>query len=244
MRAADAVGLTRVVLRLILLAAAVLAGSCRRSVQPVPPAASALPAFAGQVLAVREGRVDRIEVATPLGPHDWDSIRGLTGLRVLMLQRGVAGDAEAAILATLPDIERLVLRESPLSDAGFRALAGCRSLEDLNVPQATCTAAGIASLEALPSLRRLRLGGANLQGSEVARAIARLPGLRSLHLIDVAIGDEGLDALAELSTLRNLYLDGAGVSDAAWERYFEQRPGVHVHVDQAHHDRDPGRGHE
>jgi hypothetical protein len=78
----------------------------------------------------------------------------------------------------------------------------------------------------------------------VARAIATLPGLTSLHLIDVAIGDDGLDALAKAQTLQNLYLDGAGVSDAAWKRYFEARPGVHVHVDQAHHDRDPRRDHE
>jgi hypothetical protein len=78
----------------------------------------------------------------------------------------------------------------------------------------------------------------------VARAIARLPGLRSLHLIDIAIRDEGLAALAEHETLRNLYLDGAGVSDAAWERYFEARPRIHVHVDQAHHDRDPRREHD
>lgn len=204
----------------------------------------ALSPFAAQVQAVREGRADLIEAVEKFSPEAWESLRGLPGLRVLLLQRGVAGDAEAEILATLPDLERLVLRQSPLSDAGFAALARCRSLEDVNVPQATCTAAGISSLAELPQLKSLRLGGVNLTGPDVARAIARLPALTSLHLIDVAIGDEGLDALSELATLRNLYLDGAGVSDAAWERYFDARPGVHAHVDQAHHDRDPRRGHE
>jgi len=207
--------------------------------RPEPP-----PPFAEQVRAVRAGRVTRIEAAAPLGPDDWESLRGLAGLRVLVLERGVAGDAEAEILATLPDIERLVLRRSPVSDAGFSALAGCRSLEDLNVPQAACTAVGIEALAAVPSLQNLRLGGPNLAGPDVARAITKLPGLRSLHLIDVAIGDEGLDALATLATLGNLYLDGAGVSDAAWERYFKIRPAVHAHIDQAHHDRDPRRGHD
>ena len=202
------------------------------------------PPWAEQVRAVREGRADRIEAAAPPGPDDWAALRGLAGLRVLVLERGMAGDAEAEILATLPDIERLVLRQSPVSDAGFAALGRCASLEDLNVPQAAGTAAAIAALESLPNLRRLRLGGPTLAGPDVARAIARLPALTSLHLIDVAIGDEGLDALAELATLRNLYLDGAGVSDEAWGRYFERRPGVHAHVDQAHHDRDPRRGHE
>lgn len=204
----------------------------------------ALSPFATQVQAVREGRAGRIESVSPLGPEDWSSLRGLAGLRELVLQRGVAGDAEALILATMPDIERLVLRRSPVSDAGFASLAGCRSLSDLNVPQATCTAVGLEALAALPSLRTLRLGGPNLAGADVARAIAKLPKLESLHLVDVAIGDEGLDALAATATLRNLYLDGAGVSDAAWERYCKARPDVHVHVDQAHHDRDPRRGHE
>ena len=211
---------------------------------PKPDGRPEPPPFAEQVRAVRAGRVTRIEAAAPLGPDDWESLRGLAGLRVLVLDRGVAGDAEAEILATLPDIERLVLRRSPVSDAGFSALAGCRSLEDLNVPQAACTATGIYSLAALPSLQNLRLGGPNLAGPDVARAIAKLPGLRSLHLIDVAIGDEGLDALATLATLGNLYLDGAGVSDAAWQRYFKARPAVHAHIDQAHHDRDPRRGHD
>jgi hypothetical protein len=57
----------------------------------------------------------------------------------------------------------------------------------------------------------------------------------------VPIGDAGLDVLARMDGLWNLYLDGAGVSDEAWSRYFGARPTVHVHVDQAHHDRDPGR---
>jgi hypothetical protein len=243
-RAARAGGRTPAAIRLIMLAAAVPAGGCRRSVEPVSSDPSSPAAFAEQVLAVREGRADRIEAAAPPTAADWESLRGLAGLRVLVLDGGVAGDPEAELLATLPDIERLVLRQSPLSDAGFAALACCRSLADLNVPQAVCTGGGIEQLAALPELRSLRLGGPRLAGPEVARAIATLPALRSLHLIDVAIGDEGLDALAELATLRNLYLDGAGVSDAAWERYFDRRPGVHVHVDQAHHDRDPHRGHD
>jgi len=200
--------------------------------------------FGKQVLAVRDKRADRIEAEAPLTAAEWESLRGLAGLRVVVLQRGGAGDTEAAILATLPDLERLVLRQSPLADTGFAALAGCRSLRDLNVPQAACTPAGIERLAALPTLKSLRLGGSNLKGPDVARAIATLPGLTSLHLIDVAIGDDGLDALVKAPTLQNLYLDGAGVSDAAWKRYFEARPGVHVHVDQAHHDRDPRRDHE
>jgi len=208
-----------------------------------PPEGSARP-FSEQRAAVRDGTASRIAADSPLADAEWESLRGLAGLRELLLRRGVADDARAGILATLPDIERLVLRESPLSDAGFRAIARCRKLAHLNVPQAACTAEGVRALRAVPTLRSLRLGGPNLTGREVGEAVAKLESLESLHLIDVAIGDAGLDAIAGLPRLRTLYLDGAGVSDEAWSGYFQRNPDVHVHVDQAHHDRDPGRDHD
>lgn len=224
-----------------IVSVAVLAGCGGPTSQG--PTGSA-PSFDTQCAAVRDGTLSRIVAESPLTDGDWESLRGLAGLRELVVRRGVADDAKAEILATLPDIERLVLRESPVSDAGFQAIARCRRLTHLNVPQAACTAAGLRLLRAVPSLRSLRLGGPNLMGREVGEAVAELRSLESLHLIDVAIGDAGLDAIAGLPGLRTLYLDGAGVSDEAWSRYFQGHPDVHVHVDQAHHDRDPGRDHD
>jgi hypothetical protein len=200
--------------------------------------------FSTQVAAVRAGEATRITADQPLSDAEWESLRGLAGLRELVLHAGVADDDRARLLATLPNLERLVLRESPLSDAGFQELARCGRLRDLNVPQAACTPAGIRALATLPRLRSLRLGGPHLVGADIGRAVAELVQLRSLHLIDVPLGDEGLDAIARLPGLWNLYLDGAEVSDEAWTRYFQTHPDVHVHVDQAHHDRDPARDHD
>jgi len=196
----------------------------------------------GHIAAVRAGEAHAIVAAAPLTDAEWESLRGLAGLSELVLEQGRADDGRAEILATLTGLERLVLRESPLGDAGFQRIAECRVLRDLNVPQAACTATGVRALAALPQLRSLRLGGPRLAGVEVCEAVASLPQLRSLHLIDVPIGDEGLAVLERLPGLWNLYLDGAGVSDEAWEQYFQACPRVHVHIDQAHHDRDP-RGH-
>lgn len=196
----------------------------------------------GQITAVRAGEAGAIVAPAPLADFEWESLRGLTGLRELVLEQGEADDGRAEILSTLTGLERLVLRNSPLTDKGFRWLANCRVLRDLNVPQAACTAAGVRSLATLVHLRSLRLGGPQLAGVEACEAIASLEQLRSLHLIDVPIGDDGLAVLGRLPGLWNLYLDGAGVSDEAWERYFQACPRVHVHVDQTHHDRDP-RGH-
>jgi len=196
-----------------------------------------------QIAAVRAGDADTIVAAVPPSNGEWESLRGLAGLRELVLEQGGADDGRAEMLASLTGLERLVLRGSPLTDLGFQRIAKCLTLRDLNVPQAACTADGVRSLESLPHLRSLRLGGPRLEGAEVCEAIASLQQLRSLHLIDVPIGDDGLQVLERLTGLWNLYLDGAGVSDEAWERYFQACPRVHVHVDQSHHDRDP-RGHK
>lgn len=219
-------------------------------------ARGAEPTFAEQAAAVRDGAATRIRVsAAPLADPEWEAVVALEGLTHLDLQEGVATDAHAARLAGLPRLERLVLRHSPLGDEGFRHLAACRALRILNVPQAACTRAGLEALAALPHLASLRLGSARLvgeggrdgppddadEGRAVAGALLGLRALRTLHLIDVPLGDAGLHVLAGHEGLRTLYLDGAGISDAAWERYFARRGDVHVHVDQAHHDRDPNR---
>ena len=217
---------------------------CGRRVADSTPPSAAEATVVEKAADIRGGNGSRIVAATPLTDSEWESLRGLAGLRELVLQAGRADDARADILASLPDIERLMLRESPLTDEGLRKLAPCATLRDLNLPQAACTAAGIRSLAQLPNLRSLRLGGPALSGKEVCEAIVDLSHLRTLHLIDIPIGDDGLAVLASRPDLWNLYLDGAGASDAAWDRYFQACPQVHVHVDQAHHDRDPGREHE
>lgn len=230
----------------LVIVAGLFAAGCR------PPAESdadhgagtGAPSIASQVAAVRAGQTTRIEADHPLSDAEWESLRGLGGLRELILRAGVADDSRADLLAELPAIERLVLRESPLTDTGFRRLAACTKLRDLNIPQAACTAVGIRALSVLEHLRSLRIGGRALAGADVCAAVAELPALRTLHVIDVLIGDEGLRVLARLPGLWSLYLDGAGVSDDAWEGYFQACPKVHVHVDQAHHDRDPNRGHD
>ncbi|NCA10898.1 hypothetical protein EBR56_03675 [bacterium] len=222
----------------------IVAGGCDAGAKREAKSAPEAPSVAAPVTAVQNGATSRIEARQPLTDTEWESLRGLAGLEELILHAGVADDTRAEVLATLPDIRRLVLRASPLGDAGFARLAACTTLRDLNVPQAGCTAAGIRALAGLANLWSLRLGGPRLEGAAVGEAVAHLDQLRSLHLIDVPLGDDGLAAISKLPGLWNLYLDGAGVSDEAWAGYFSVHSDVHVHVDQAHHDRDPRRGHD
>ena len=211
------------------------------------PLPAAEPTFAEQAAAVRAGTSTRIRVADrALTEEEWEAIAGLEALSHLDLQEGVADDSKAIVLSRLPRLERLVLRESPLGDEGFKHLAACHTLRDVNIPQARCTLVGLAALAELPRLKNLRLGSPKLcpegkGGAELGTTLLQFPSLRSLHLIDVPLGDDGLEGIARYDGLWNLYLDGAGISDEAWERYFTLHPEVHVHIDQAHHDRDPNR---
>jgi hypothetical protein len=225
----------------LTLGAATLVG-CGFATHDTTGGPSAAAARGGESDVNSDVNSDVIIASAPLTDAEWETLRGRTNLRELLLEQGRADDSRAEILATLTGLERLVLRDSPLGDEGFRRLVECPSLRDVNVPQAACTAAGVRALASLEHLRSLRLGGPRLSGAAVCEAVASLPQLRSLHLIDVPIGDDGLAVLQQLPGLWNLYLDGAGVSDEAWERYFQACPRVHVHIDQAHHDRDP-RGH-
>lgn len=199
--------------------------------------------LAEQLAAIAKGEANRLVAGGPLSEAQWAEVAGLAGIEELVLNGGF-DDARAETVASLPGLKKLVVRHASLTDAGFVALARCESLRELNIPQAGCTAEGIAALAVLPGLRSLRIGGPQLEGAAVCEAVVGLPKLRFLHLIDVPIGDAGLAVLAQRPDLWSLYLDGAGVSDEAWAGYFQACPSVHVHVDQAHHDRDPGREHD
>ena len=120
------------------------------------------------------------------------------------------------------------------------------------MPRADFTDAGLESLAALPDLIQLRFGSPRVTDAGM-KALAKLPALKRLHLIDVPITDAGLAEIAKMNVpitdaglaeikvegLQSLYIDGARFSDAALDNLFRQRPGLHVHFDQQHHDRDP-----
>ena len=71
--------------------------------------------------------------------------------------------------------------------------------------------------------------------------LAEMPSLRFLHLIDVPVTDQGLAQLESLSGLESLYLDDVPVTDDGVEHLLKALPAVHLHINQAHHDRDPRR---
>lgn len=219
-------------------------GATESAAEPTAePAAE--PAWSEQVARVRAGTSHEITLEhTPVTSAELAELKGLTGLRTLILDSGVVRDEDAPTIATLSGLEHLRLRESPLSDRGLGELARGQldSLIILNLPQATPTAAGLEELAKLPHVRQLRIGGKQIDDEAVA-VLAKWPELTSLHLIGPGITDKSLKTIAGMPELISFYLDDCQLSDAAWEEFFRARPRLHVHIDQAHHDRDPNADH-
>ncbi len=141
-------------------------------------------------------------------------------------------------VAAMPNLQQLHLRGLVVDDEMIGILAKSKTIWLLNLPKTTLSLPAIESLSSMPELRQLRLGvqsGSNQHG----RAVATLTRLRSVHLIGVAITDEGLQPLAEMPQLESLYLDDTAVTDAGWNWLFANHPQLHIHVNQKHHDRDP-----
>ncbi len=193
-----------------------------------------------QLQLAREGQSDRIQVDSQvITAEQLEQLEQVPNLTELLLDAGVVCDADLGHIAQLHKLEHLRLRDSPLTDAGAEQLAdGLPKLRILNLPQAELTAAGIRHFARNSNLTQLRLGGSHIDDAALA-AMAELPELRSLHLIGPKLSDAALEALAASPKLTSFYLDDCPLSDAAWERLFDAKPSLHVHIDQAHHDRDP-----
>lgn len=207
----------------------------------IPAAPPSEPSLAEQLSSIRTGTTDILHIeATPWDDDDLDVLGDVPGLRILQLDHldNRLTDAGMAKIAKLDGLEHLRIRGGAIGDDGMKSLAAMPNLRALNLPQGQFTNAGLAQLKALPKLQMLRIGSPHVTDEGISH-LNDFPSLARVHLIDIAITDRGLADLQSLPRLESLYLDGANISDAAVDQLFEKRPNLHVHFNQAHHDRDP-----
>lgn len=214
------------------------ASGCSPPGQPITEASPA-----EQIAAIRSGKTDMILLeSTPVQDAALLSLTGIPGLRILQLDHpdNKVTDAGMADVARLTPLEHLRIRGGYIGDEGLKAICEMPNLKILNLPQGKFTDAGLAHLKKLPKLESLRIGSPRVTDKGVAE-LRDYPRLLRIHLIDIPITDRGLADLQSISQLESLYLDGANVSDAAVDELFRKRPKLHVHFNQAHHDRDPNQ---
>jgi hypothetical protein len=169
-----------------------LALGCDQSAPSQPAAAPTEPTWAQQAAAVRTGRSD-----------------------VIRLDHTLLRDDDLVQLDDLkPNLRRVNLSRTQLSDRGLARLCELHGLEQLRLSSPRVTDAGMAH-------------------------VAKLRQLRFLHLLDMPISDLGLDQLHGLENLESLYLDRTNVTDDGLARLIQALPNVHLHIDEHHHSLDP-----
>jgi|GEM_PF-527258 len=189
---------------------------------------------------VKEGKTDDLVIADfPVTAADLEPLRGVAGVRRVILDHEDVTEDVLEIIARLPDVRQIRIRSTQITDRALGHLVDAKNLLSLNLPNGRITSAGIRSLMDGPRLRHLRIGG--IEDVDPSELFARLTSLRALHLIGVPVTDEGLKLLAAMPQLESLYLDDSKVTDAGWDWLFANHPELHVHIDQGHHDRDPQR---
>ena len=114
-----------------------------------------------------------------------------------------AGDAELAIVKTLPKVEQLDLKNTAITDAGLANLEGLTTLTTLHLENTAVTDAGLAHLKNLSKLEYLNLFG-------------------------TAVTDKGLEELKGLKSLKKLYLWQTKTTDAGIAALKKEIPGVYV----------------
>ncbi len=242
-------GSTRAITASVALAGLITVTACRKaSVDPAhssaetPTAArSNEEAFAAALNQLVSSGGDLIRLDHFFATDDHvEVLANVERLRVIRIDGGKLTPAAGRRLAEMPHLEQLHLRNVEFDDAFVQEVSQSRTLWLLNLAAANVSPAAVAQLAQMPQLRQLRLaipGGDN----SYAAAVASIQTLQSVHLIGIAITDEGLQELAQLPALQSLYLDDTDITDEGWVWLFEHRPGLHVHIDQKHHDRDPQR---
>ena len=123
-------------------------------------------------------------------------------------------DSDVSLLSAFPQLGRLSLSHTRITDLGAQRLRSLKSLQDLDLSFVQrFTDAGVASLRDMHGLRRLALRGTPVT-SRILPAIAKLTELEDLDLSYTHVSDENFDELLSLSNLRRLSIGGTRVTGA------------------------------
>lgn len=118
------------------------------------------------------------------------------------------------VAAKNPQLRRLVLAHTRVTDAGFLHLSNLKTVTDLDCYYAEFfTADALASIAAWQSLERLNLRGTRVT-SKALEHIAKLKSLKWLDLGYTQIDDANLDLLADLPALESLSIGGNQITAA------------------------------
>jgi len=138
-----------------------------------------------------------------------EQLKGLTGLRVLWLDRTRVTDSGIEHLKGLTNLKELLLGNTQVTDAGLEHLKGLTNLKTLGLENTRVTDAGLEQLKGLTSLQELRLSG-----TQVTDPARKEPQRQSLEISVIgrptADMQEAARGINELSLYQNRLYIGYG----------------------------------
>jgi len=119
-------------------------------------------------------------------------------------------DAEMLQLTELPDLERLDLSHTRISDEGMLRLKSAPKIRDLNLYYSEwITDQGMTAIRNWKHLKRLNLRGTRISDGTL-EIVSRMPGLEALDIAHTQFTENGLDHLITLINLKELAMGGGG----------------------------------
>jgi Leucine-rich repeat (LRR) protein len=139
-----------------------------------------------------------------------DSAGQITGVD---LRSSWATDSDLAELARLPELRKLDLSLSRISDRGLRGLRAAPKIEELNLYFAEqVTDEGMSIVKGWKHLKKLNVRGTKITDNTL-EFLASVPTLESLDIGFAEVTDVGLDRLTSLPNLRELTIAGNKLTD-------------------------------
>ncbi|MSV32252.1 MAG: hypothetical protein EXQ57_07000 [Bryobacterales bacterium] len=156
----------------------------------------------GSLIDALGGRVDR------------DAGGQITGL---YLRASWVTDGDLLEIGRLPQLRRLDLSQTRITDQGMAYLKSATGLRDVNLAYAEKIGdPAHAVIKHWKNLQRLNLRG-TLVSDETAAAAAALPDLEFLDIADSIVGDVGVDALTAARKLKTLAMGNTRISEAGFQ---------------------------
>ena len=131
-----------------------------------------------------------------------------------------------AVLKALPNLRRLKLNRSGVSDKELAEIATLKELRVLVIPESQVTDKGAAELEKLTRLETLDLSDNPRLTDKAMAHVKTLLRLENLYLTKTGLTDKGLAELKPLEALRDVTAAGTKVTAKAAEAFADEMPNL------------------
>lgn len=149
-----------------------------------------------------------------IGKVGLEHLSALGSLEEVYLSATIVDDEAVAVLQKFPRLRKLRLARTNITDSALASLASCGQLQELDLSEiSTLTDAGMSSLAAIKSLKKLNLWRVQISDTG-ALALAPLVNLQWLNLDNTKLSDAGLPVLKEMTQLTFLHLGSTQITEA------------------------------